>query len=95
VAEICKLADKLTLSKDKAFLSKTKGRSSTTMPRWRAEEIAVLRESYPTESNLALARRLGRSVKSVVSKAHHLRLEKSPERLREMGRENVAVRYSG
>jgi hypothetical protein len=34
-------------------------------------------------------------VKSVVSKAHHLRLEKSPERLGKMGQENVAARYSG
>jgi hypothetical protein len=32
-------------------------------------------------------------VKSVVSKAHHLGLKKSDDRLREMGRANVSVRY--
>jgi hypothetical protein len=32
-------------------------------------------------------------VKSVVSKAHHLGLKKSSERLRSMGRENVSLRY--
>jgi hypothetical protein len=94
VAEVRKLAEQHSLSKDKAFLRRLRGEPSTRMPRWRAEEVTVLRENYPTESNIALARRLGRSVKSVVSKAHHLGLEKSPERLREMGRENVAVRYA-
>jgi hypothetical protein len=32
-------------------------------------------------------------VKSVVSKAHNLGLKKEAERLREMGRENVSLRY--
>jgi hypothetical protein len=32
-------------------------------------------------------------VKSVVSKAHHLDLKKSDDRLREMGRVNVSSRY--
>jgi hypothetical protein len=32
-------------------------------------------------------------VKSVVSKAHNLGLKKDRERLREMGRENVRLRY--
>ena len=63
------------------------------MPRWKAEELAILRQDYAVESNLEIARRLGRSVKSVVSKAHHLALKKSDDRLREMGRENVKVRY--
>jgi hypothetical protein len=63
------------------------------MPRWRNDELELLRRDYPVQSNLELARRLGRSVKSVVSKAHHLGLKKSSERLRSMGRENVSLRY--
>lgn len=93
VAEIRRLAHEHRLSKDKAFVRKLRGRPSTRMPRWRAEELDLLRESYPNQSNVEIARRLGRSVKSVVSKAHHLRLRKTSERLREMGRANVSARY--
>ena len=88
-----KLADELALAKDKAFVRKLAGRASTRMPRWRQEELERLRLDYPVQSNLELARTLGRSVKSVVSKAHHLGLKKSSERLRDMGRENVSLRY--
>ena len=63
------------------------------MPRWRPEELELLRKKYDTESNLEISKKLGRSVKSVVSKAHHLGLKKSDDRLREMGRANVSVRY--
>jgi DNA-binding NarL/FixJ family response regulator len=65
------------------------------MPRWNASELEVLRALYPTRSNLEIALELQRSVKSVVSKAHHLGLKKEIERLREMGRENVRLRYNG
>lgn len=58
------------------------------MPRWKPEEVEALRELYPTRSNADISIRLGRSVKSVVSKAHNLRLKKDPARLAEMGREN-------
>jgi hypothetical protein len=63
------------------------------MPRWDAAAIEKLRQLYPTTPNLELARVLERSVKSVVSKAHNLGLKKEAERLREMGRENVSLRY--
>lgn len=86
-------AAELRLAKDKAFLRKMRGTSATRMPRWSDEEIRILGEMYPTESNLDIAQRLDRSVKSVVSKAHNLGLKKSVERLQEMGRENVALRY--
>lgn len=87
-------AEELRLAKDKAFLRKLRGASSATrMPRWSADEIRILREMYTTESNLDIAQRLERSVKSVVSKAHNLGLKKSAERLQEMGRENVSLRY--
>jgi DNA-binding CsgD family transcriptional regulator len=94
VREIRRVAQEHGLSKDKAFLRKIHGEPATRMPRWRAEELETLRENYATLSNLEMARRLGRSVKSVVSKAHHLGLRKSTDRLREMGRENVSARYS-
>lgn len=91
--EVRRLADGLALAKDKAFVRKLVGEASTRMPRWREEELERLRHDYPVQSNLELARSLGRSVKSVVSKAHHLGLKKSSERLRTMGRENVSLRY--
>jgi hypothetical protein len=90
---IRELAEKLALSKDKAFLRKLNGESSTRMPRWRADELELLRAEYATASNLSIAKKLGRSVKSVVSKAHNMGLKKSPDRLRRMGRENVSLRY--
>jgi hypothetical protein len=91
--EIRVLAKELALAKDKAFVRKLAGEAATRMPRWREEELDYLRRDYPSCSNLELARTLGRSVKSVVSKAHHLGLKKSSERLRSMGRENVSLRY--
>jgi hypothetical protein len=93
--EVQRLADEHALAKDKAFVRKMVGESATRMPRWRAEELELLRREYPLLSNLDLARMLGRSVKSVVSKAHHLGLKKSSERLRDMGRQNVSLRYQG
>ena len=91
--EIRRLASEHALAKDKAFVRKLSGEAATRMPRWRDEELEILRRDYPVQSNLDLARALGRSVKSVVSKAHHLGLKKSSERLRTMGRENVSLRY--
>jgi len=90
------LANKLCIAKDKAFLrrqNKQEG-GATRMPRWGSKDLEVLRELYPTHSNLEIARRLERSVKSVVSKAHNLGLRKDPSRLKEMGRENVSLRYN-
>ncbi|HED64984.1 MAG TPA: hypothetical protein ENJ09_05445 [Planctomycetes bacterium] len=91
--EIEARAKEYALSKDKAFLRKIRGESATRMPRWTQQEIDVLKRDYPSRSNLDIARELGRSVKSVVSKAHNLGLKKSPDRLRAMGRENVSLRY--
>lgn len=93
VEAIRRKAKSLRLAKDKAFLRRIAGAPSTRMPRWSKEEIALLRELYPTHSNLEIAQRLDRSVKSVVSKAHNLGLKKSVERLQEMGRQNVSLRY--
>jgi hypothetical protein len=90
---VTRLAQKLKLAKDKGFLRKLNGASTTKMPRWTEGELARLKEMYPTSSNLEIAGALERSVKSVVSKAHNLGLKKDPGRLREMGRENVSLRY--
>lgn len=81
-----RLAESFRLSKDKAFLSRLD--VETKMPRWTADEVVKLRRLYATNSGLEVARQLGRSVKSVVSKAHQLGLSKTPERLSRMGREN-------
>lgn len=86
-------ANKLCLAKDKAFIKRVAGEGATRMPRWSGAELELLRELYPRTSNLDIAQRLQRSVKSVVSKAHHMGLKKELERLQEMGRENVRLRY--
>ena len=87
-------ANDLCIAKDKAFLRKNSGgKRATRMPRWTEEELDLLRDWYPSHSNLDIAHKLARSVKSVVSKAHNMGLRKDPSRLREMGRENVSLRY--
>jgi len=86
-------AEILALAKDKAFLRRIDQKSVTRMPRWTDQELDVLRELYPLLPNLEIAQKLNRSVKSVVSKAHNMGLRKDPKRLREMGRENVSLRY--
>jgi len=93
VESIRKQARRLCLAKDKAFLRKIGGASATPMPRWSADEIERLTQLYSDYSNLEIAQLLDRSVKSVVSKAHHLGLRKHRLRLQEMGRENVSRRY--
>lgn len=88
-------ATELCLAKDKAFVRKISGEETTTrMPRWSKAEIEQLREMYSEHSNLEIAQALNRSVKSVVSKAHSIGLKKDPQRLKEMGRQNVSLRYN-
>ena len=92
--EVKRKAEDLCIAKDKAFLRrKTGGKEATRMPRWKPEELELLKELYPELSNLEIAQRLNRSVKSVVSKAHNMGLKKDSSRLREMGRQNVSLRY--
>ena len=86
LAEVEETARRHCLGKDKVTFR------GNRMPRWTPEEIDKLRELYPTTPNLEIARTVGRSIKAVVSKAHQLKLKKSPDRLREMGHENVAMR---
>ncbi len=93
IEAVKRLGARYCLAKDKAFVRKLTGSSATRMPRWNAPEIETLKEMYPTVANLDIAAKLNRSVKSVVSKAHNLGLKKEADRLREMGRENVGMRY--
>jgi hypothetical protein len=88
-----RLASRLCLAKDKAFVRRLSGPASSRMPRWDKGEIERLVTLYPVAPNLQIAQRLNRSVKSIVSKAHNLGLKKEADRLREMGRENVSLRY--
>lgn len=92
--DVSDLAERLCLAKDKAFVRRKEGEPlSSKMPRWSPEELALLKEVYAETPNLVIAQQLSRSVKSVVSKAHSLDLRKDKDRLREMGRQNVALRH--
>jgi hypothetical protein len=93
VESVKRLGARYCLAKDKAFVRRLTGSSATRMPRWSDEEVEKLKDMYPRMSNLDIAQDLNRSVKSVVSKAHNLGLKKEAERLQEMGRENVSLRY--
>jgi hypothetical protein len=84
--DVASRAGELALAKDKRRFP------GQRMPRWTEQEIERLRAAYPTRSARAIAGELGRSVKSVVSKAQVLGLRKDAQRLREMGLENVALR---
>lgn len=80
-------AAELALAKDKATFPGTR-----PMPRWTDDQLALMRRLYPTTPNVEIARQLGRSLKSVVSKGCALRLRKDGARLIEMGRANVQKR---
>ena len=81
------------LAKSRSFRRRHERGAVTPMPRWTDEETERLRELYPVMPNREIALLLQRSIKSVISKAHHLGLHKSRHRLRQMGRENVRRRY--
>lgn len=96
IEEIRAAAAQHRLSKDKAFLRRRAGenvRAASRMPRWTPEQEKQLVELYPNLSNLQLAAQLGRSVKSIMSKANELKLKKSKELREAVGRRNVGVRY--
>lgn len=86
VRKVGNLAGKHCLRKDKKFAREHE--LEQAMPRWTDADLRWLRAHYADTSNLGIARHLGRSMKSVASKASRLGLKKSGERLAEMGREN-------
>jgi hypothetical protein len=61
--------------------------------RWTKEEVATLKRLHRSHSNAEIAKVLRRKTSSVVFKAHRLGLSKGPKRLREMGKENIAIRW--
>jgi hypothetical protein len=85
-SEISVKASELALAKDKRAFPGSK------MPRWSADELELLRSLYPIMPSIQIAKRMGRSLKSVSSKGVALGLRKNVGRLREMGRENVQWR---
>jgi hypothetical protein len=104
--DIAEMATRLCLAKDKRFAAhalevavarterlRANGDPRRPMPRWRDDEVDLLRRIYADADNLAVARRLGRTVTSVANKANLLGLKKSDRLLAEIGRSNVAVRY--
>lgn len=86
-AEVAAKAAELGLAKNKAAFP-----GSRRMPRWTPAEVALLIRLYPSTANVAIARELGRSVKSVVSKAYALGLEKARARRQAAARANVMLR---
>ena len=86
VADIESKAVELALAKNK---HRFKG---NPMPRWNPSELTYLKLHYPDDSNVQIGKALGRSVKSVASKAHQLGLKKSAQRRIKMGIENRKLR---
>jgi hypothetical protein len=106
-ADLAAMARQLCLAKDKRFAAKEATRRTEDaidtipaqpaprrMPRWTAVEVEQLRRIYAGHDNLVVAKALGRTVTSVANKAFQLGLKKSPALLTDIGRTNVALRYS-
>jgi hypothetical protein len=92
-SDIDQKAVEFRLAKDKGFQRRNGSGAPVKMPRWTPDHVGLLRQLYPDTPNLEIAHNLNRTLKSVVSKAHDLGLKKSQDRLRNMGRENVRLRY--
>lgn len=58
--------------------------------RWTDDEVALLRERFPTQDTADLAAALGREIRSVYHKAYGLGLAKDPEVLAETRRRTLA-----
>ncbi len=86
IAEVEELAAELRLGKDK------KRFPCERMPRWTAEEVEQLRALYGRSTNIQIAHDMGRTLQSIIAKAHRLGLKKDHERFVEMGRANVKFR---
>lgn len=86
VAQIEAAAKLYALRKDKRAFP-----GETTMPRWSPEDIAELKAIYATTPSVEIARRMGRSLKSVNGKALKLGLSKSGPHIQKMGRKNAGV----
>jgi hypothetical protein len=85
--EVVAKAKELALAKNKAAFP-----LGCRQPRWSKAELDRLRKLYPMHTNLAIAHELGRSIKSVTTKASALGLRKTLDQLRTMGRANRTLR---
>ena len=62
-------------------------------PRWTEKEMKILEELYATTANSILAKKLKRSITSIVYKAFRMNLSKNADRLKNMGLENIRKRW--
>ena len=74
-------------------IKRSKARASRVRPRWTKDEVSLLKRLYRSKSNAEIAGALGRKVSSVVFKGHRLGLSKGARRLKEMGQENIRMRW--
>jgi hypothetical protein len=85
---------KQTKSYSKSGKSSAKGSSGRRQrSAWSESEMNQLRKLYPKTSNQEIARKLGRSLSSVISQAFKMGLKKDAQRLVSMGKENIAHRW--
>jgi len=95
--EVClsRAADDIASRAEALCLGRDRKRriGASRMPRWRPEEVVLLRRLYPHLENGDVARQMGRTAASVANKAHQLGLRKSPDLLARLGRNNVAHRH--
>ena len=86
-------AKRLQLAKNKVFVKRHLGEGIYKMPHWTPAEISELKKIYANVSNLEVARKMKRSIGSVVSQANKLGLYKSAKRMKGMGQENIRGRW--
>lgn len=60
---------------------------------WSKTHLKILRRFYPNVENERIAKRLKRTVPSIVTKAHRLRLKKSEKLIKMIARDNILKRY--
>jgi hypothetical protein len=81
---------------DSGKRTRLRGGSSPTRgqrKKWSQAEIKLLKQLYPEHPNVEIARRLKRSLSSVIAQGFKLGLKKSPGRLAQMGQEHMARRW--
>jgi hypothetical protein len=85
--KVQQLAIQFCLGKNKLVLPGT-----VKMPRWTESQLVTLKKLYSSNDNLIIAKKLSRTVKSVVSKAFFMKLKKNATQLTKTAKENVSCR---
>jgi len=83
----------LSLAMAKKRTRRKKKTPAQTKKRWTKEQLRILKRLYKSHSNADIAKAVGRTVASIVYKAHKLGLYKGVRRLRKMGQENIRHRW--